>query len=118
MFRRAFTRFVSVGITSTVTYQSQQLFGKEHIFIKPTSCSNDDEFTWRHKLVEQLTAEGNQRMIPKTLFHQQDDKFIAIPESLMDKYREIIASGKSSNASLLKLPDESKSKKIKNRLLK
>ena len=115
MFLRAFTRFVPVGMAATVTYQSQQLFGKEIIFIKPTSCSddNDDEFTWRHILVEQLTEEGNKSMIPKNLFHRQDDKFVEIPESLMNKYRAIIASGKSSSKSILKITDENKPKKEK-----
>ena len=90
MFRRAFVRFVPAGIAATASHLSLSNGKKDLIFIKPTFCSdNDDEFLLRHKLVEQLSKEGNSHMIPQDLFDQNDGKFSTIPGSLVEKYREL-----------------------------
>ena len=90
MFRRAFVRFVPAGVAATASHLSLSNGKKDLIFIKPTFCSdNDDEFLLRHKLVEQLSKEGNSHMIPQDLFDQNDGKFSTIPGSLVEKYREL-----------------------------
>jgi hypothetical protein len=91
---------VPVGIFATASYQNQ-FYGND--IMKPTLCSNDgdeEEFKRRHKLVEELSKDGMASMIPRNLFERQDDKFISIPDSLMDRYRAISASGNSSISKL------------------